>query len=200
MAGSDLVLNDGEVVLQGTLKNSGFVLTSQRIIQNVKTGMLSHSLHSIAIDKIDSVRAQIKSNVGAIILALICIAFGTPFITTPAGACLVGGGVLVLLIALATRSKTIEVVSGSSKMGLVVTALSRKQANALIASIEQAKVRREVSLKGGPIPAQPAAAAAPPSGAASVEERLKQLDILKTRGVVSDAEYQEKRRSLIEAL
>lgn len=211
MSKSPLVLNVGESVvrgsaptLEGVYKRAGFVLTSERVIQVVKSGLGSRSLHSIGLDKIDSVYAKTKSNLGWIIGALALIVVGMYMWTTgklqppetpQLGVFISLGGFVSLIIAVVTRKKTIEIVSGSARMILDLTKVGVRDANALVAEIEQAKVRREVSLRGGDH-----AIVEQKTGQASAEERLAQLSGLLSKGLISQSEYDTKRQELLSAL
>ncbi len=211
MAQTPLRLNDGENIirgsaptLEGVYRKAGFVLTNERVIQVVKAGLSSRSLHSIGLDKIDSVFAKVRSNLGAIIFGLILLAGGAyswsretsqmPEAGT-IGKLLVGIGAFMFIIAILTRKKSIEIVSGSAKMVLDLTRVGFRDANSLVAEIEQAKVRREVSLRAGV-----GAAAVPKTGSASAEERLSQLRDLHSKGIISQSEYDTKREQLIATL
>jgi hypothetical protein len=211
MSKSPLALNEGETVIRGSAptlesvyKRTGFVLTTERVIQVVKTGLASRSFHSIGLDKIDSVYAKFTSNLGLIIFGLVLLISGVILWTQNGpqspearnfGIGFTFLGVFLVIVALLTRKKTIEIVSGSAKMMIDMRQVSVAGTNTLVTEIEQAKVKREVSLRSAN-----STNSIPKTSTASVEERLSQLAALYSKGVISQPEYESKREQLISSL
>lgn len=184
-------------------------MTSQRAIKVTSKGWGSCDMHSIGVDKIDAIKTTFVGNYGLIALGCVIAAAGAYFKFLRPGddsgligwPCL-GAGVLIVLIAIGTQKRFIEIASGTTTMQLPFSLLRLKDSHALVADIESTKVRREVELRsqgvGAAAPSRPATpAAVPPT---SSGDRLTQLNALRQQGLITEEEFAAKRQVILDSM
>lgn len=222
---SPIVLNPGEKFVDGStsidqvVTRGGFVLTTQRIIR-VDVGKWSEKgIHTIPLQKIDAMRARIRPMTGAIVCGAVMAAAGVAFAVlgssqghprnaTPApsggpsfGLALIAIGVSMVLSGLARRIKAIQIVSGATTMNLNLMRAPVSAVHSFIAKIERTKasVESQSRLDGVPQPAG-GVHVGPVTISDNARSRLDAVVRLHEQGVISDTEYEDRRRAILDSI
>ncbi len=206
-------MNEGERVIGGSEVASvvfdlgGFLLTNQRVIKVDRTGFGGVSkVHSFSLENLDSIETVATKNislvVGAILFLLIALVNlaligsgeirDTDSIESYTGVFVgVGGSVLLFLMYYLTRRKVIRLSSGSSQMLLNVAPMSHEEIQELVFEIEQAKQTRLEGIQK-----------APEVGPDTLDakSRLKELKDLLEEGLISEDEYNDRRKQILDEL
>jgi hypothetical protein len=209
-----LTLNEGEQIVGGSARDladlsrwGGFVLTNQRLLSVKLIGWSDTDIHSIALDKIDSVNARIRTNTayitGGILLAVLGASYSNLAAKSPSAMHTVAIatfylGLVILGVSVWTRTRDIIVRSGASRMALDLKMMSTRRIHETVAQIEREKTRHgERMVKRSP--ADELAGVADPS-VQSIELRLQRLESLRGQGLITDTECQARRPAILESL
>jgi hypothetical protein len=208
-------LNPGERVI-GTSKvasvlfdRGGFVLTNQRVIQVHRTsfGGVSHVV-SFGLENLDSVQNLSHKPLGCAFFALLCASLAflayyvkhmEDWLPTTAWALAIAA-VLSWFIYLSRRKRTIILSSGRTEIVLDVTPFSVKRIQELVFEIEKAKNMRFAVLARGRTSNQQESTSVPRVKSRSVKTRLSELKSLLDDGLITEEEYQARRKAIINSL
>lgn len=102
------------------------------------------------------------------------------------------------LVQLKQQPTNADLKQRTLELGRAYSNLTRSQKGVTI--YDEMALGNDISAAtaGASVAAAPIAAAAPPS--ASIEDRLKRLDELRTKGVINDQEYDARRQKILEDL
>jgi hypothetical protein len=164
----------------------GFLLTNQRVIKVDRSMFGGESaIHSINLENLDSIRTTAVKYYFWIVLACLSPLLMGPRDMEPyfGWGCFIIFSVLYFL----TRQKAIKLSSGSSAMWLKVTSMAHEKIQEMVFAIEQAKQARLEGLQF--------AVTAPPAG--NTQNRLTELQKLLENDLITQEEFDEKRKSIL---
>lgn len=191
-------LQDGEQVIGSSdaqsivFNRGGFVLTTQRVIMATRTRLGGEtSVHAMNLENIDSIVVNAHKQYGILLFSipfLVCAPFTK---TTNTMIFVFVSGLFFLACYFLTRKKVIEIRSTNSVLPLNVWSMAHDKVDDLIAEIQAAKQRRLDKLKHRHDAQRTAE---------DPQHRLKRLDSLLQQGLISQDEYVEKRKDILNSV
>jgi len=214
-------LNEGEEVIGKSkvasvlFDRGGFVLTNQRVIQVQRSKMGGKSeVVSFFLENLDSIQNKSRRFLGCGFIAALALvaAIASVFAEFLEAAGILGFAALFFWITyLATRKRLVTLSSGRAEIVLDVRPFSVNTIQEFVFEIEQAKAARLSRLHGykqsgvessdaEPKEGPPKASTERMEGGNSPKGRLLQAKELFEAGLITEEEYQEKRRQILDTL
>jgi hypothetical protein len=188
-------INEGEEIIGSSDVSSvvfdlgGFILTNQRVIKVDRTAMGGESSsHSFNLENLDSIQMVATKNNMYLWLALGALVFAT---IKPLRILSIFIAIGLLIIYFYSRTKLIKLTSGNSEMFINVSPMAYNQIQEMLFEIQEAKQKRLDRIREEDV--QRLSKSAP-------KERLRDLRALLENGDITEEEYDEKRKRIIEEI